>query len=150
MRRLVPALYSAPASMYHYLHMAQKNYRGYLQSETVWTKKYFYVLRPVLACRWVEQSVGAVPMEFQKLVESAGLPAPVREAIQTLLEEKRSGAELSAGPKIPALDDFINAEFVRHERNGVVRKPPRADVKELSRLFQEVLEEVWGVVLAAR
>jgi predicted nucleotidyltransferase len=39
LRNLVPSFYSPTASMYHYLHMAQKNYRTYLREEEVWTKK---------------------------------------------------------------------------------------------------------------
>ncbi len=43
--------YSPRACMYHYLHMAGGNLREYLKDERVWIKKYFYVLRPLLACK---------------------------------------------------------------------------------------------------
>jgi len=33
----------------NYWHMAEGNYREYLRGDEVWIKKYFYVLRPVLA-----------------------------------------------------------------------------------------------------
>jgi predicted nucleotidyltransferase len=48
LRQLVPTYYSPTASFYHYLHMAQGNFRDYLRGEMVWIKKYFYVLRPYL------------------------------------------------------------------------------------------------------
>lgn len=57
-------------SFHHYLHMAKKNYREYLQGEMVRLKKYLYVLRPLLACIWIEQQRGAVPMRFQDLVDA--------------------------------------------------------------------------------
>jgi predicted nucleotidyltransferase len=55
--------------MHHYFHMAEGNYRQYLKGDRVWIKKYFYVLRPILACNWIEQDLGPVPTEFSKLVD---------------------------------------------------------------------------------
>ena len=63
-RRLSPLTFSPRSCMYHYLHMAKGNYRMYLQGEQVNIKKYFYVLRPVLACQWIERSNTMPPIEF--------------------------------------------------------------------------------------
>jgi predicted nucleotidyltransferase len=68
--------------MYHYMHMARNNVREYLKGERVWTKKYFYVLRPLLAVQWIERGLGVVPTEFQRLVdelmgEGAERPLPL-------------------------------------------------------------------------
>ncbi len=43
----------AKSGLYHYLSTAKSNYREYLKGETVRLKKYFYVLRPLLACKWI-------------------------------------------------------------------------------------------------
>jgi predicted nucleotidyltransferase len=144
MRSLLPSFYSPPASMYHYLHMAQKNFRTYLQESEVWTKKYFYVLRPLLACRWVEADRGAVPMEFEHLVDASNLPGEALQAISMLLEEKRDGAELRRGPRVAVLNDLIESEFARFEAAGVTRRPPEAQVDQLSVILQETLAEVWA------
>lgn len=144
LRGLIPEYYSPTASMYHYLHMARKNFRTYLREETVWTKKYFYVLRPILACRWIERGLGAVPMEFQRLVEATDLDEPVLQAIGTLLEQKQEGHELSQGPRIPVLNELVTAEFARHEADGVIRQPVRTDTERLSEVFRAVLREVWN------
>ena len=53
--------------IYHYLHMARGNFREYLQGDMVKIKKYFYVLRPVLACIWIEKYNEIPPVEFDKL-----------------------------------------------------------------------------------
>ena len=47
--------FSCKASMYHYYGAANKTYLTYLQGEQVNYKKYFYVLRPLLACQWISQ-----------------------------------------------------------------------------------------------
>ena len=44
--------------------MARRNYREYLHGAKVWGKKYFYVLRPVLAMNWIEQDLGVAPTDF--------------------------------------------------------------------------------------
>ncbi len=41
--------FSSKRGLSHYLSMAGRNYREYLKGEKVKAKKYFYVLRPVLA-----------------------------------------------------------------------------------------------------
>lgn len=52
-RELMMHYFSSKKTLYHYISMAEGNYREYLQGEIVRAKKYFYVLRPVLACRWI-------------------------------------------------------------------------------------------------
>ncbi|MBP9997315.1 MAG: nucleotidyltransferase domain-containing protein [Lachnospiraceae bacterium] len=45
--------YSRKKNLYHYWHMANNNNQAYLQGEEVRIKKYFYVIRPLLAAKWV-------------------------------------------------------------------------------------------------
>ena len=45
--------FSSKRGLSHYLSMAGGNYREYLKGDMVKAKKYFYVLRPILACRWI-------------------------------------------------------------------------------------------------
>jgi predicted nucleotidyltransferase len=70
---LVPECYSPTACMYHYMHMARGNFRNYLKGDTVSVKKYFYVLRPILAIKWIEISSEVVPMEFFCLLASSAI-----------------------------------------------------------------------------
>ena len=66
---LLKAYYSPKAGFYHYLHMAKGNFREYLKSDYVKTKKYFYVLRPVLCMRWIESNNDIPPLWFETLVD---------------------------------------------------------------------------------
>jgi len=114
-KKLMTNYYSPRQCMYHYLHMAKGNIREYLKGERVWTKKYFYVLRPLLACRWIEAGLGVVPMEFQKLVDSDSCPCDIRMYIRRLLEDKLAGREMDEGPKIVAFHKFFDDEIRRIE-----------------------------------
>jgi len=143
MRNLLETFYSPTACMYHYLHMAQGNFRGYLQRDIVRTKKYFYVLRPLLGCRWIEREIGVVPMEFEKLVQDTEVPESVRNEISLLLEKKMSNQEIGNSPKNPILNKFIESEFQRHEESGLARQKPQTELHDLNDIFQEALREVW-------
>src|SRR6266542_1537282 len=84
-RGLLSTFYSPRNCFHHYFHMARGNIREYLRGEIVWRKKYFYVLRPLLALRWLEFGLGPVPMEFSKLVEKTVTDAQLRQAIDDLV-----------------------------------------------------------------
>jgi len=47
--------FSEKASVNHYYCTARNTYINYLQEEKVKYKKYFYALRPLLACKYVEE-----------------------------------------------------------------------------------------------
>lgn len=142
-RALIPTCYSPRAARYHYLHMAQGNVRDYLGGEQVWTKKYFYALRPLLAIRWVDAGLGPVPMEFDTLVDRLIDDEPLRREIDALLAAKRAGAELDRGPRIEAISAFIETELVRLERaspGGRIEKPP---MEVLNQFFRDALRTLW-------
>ena len=50
---LIQEYFSVKNSLYHYLNTARRTIKTFLQGETVRPKKYFYAIRPILACLWV-------------------------------------------------------------------------------------------------
>lgn len=140
-RRIFPATFSPRSCMYHYLHMARGNYREYLQGEQVRVKKYFYVLRPILACRWIEKHNTMPPVEFHRLVEDL-LPegSTLREAVDRLLERKMAGEELDMGARIEPLSDFLEAGIIHYEQAapGMAGVGAKQD-RELDDLFRSAL-----------
>lgn len=133
--------YHAPAACaYHYLHMARGNFREYLKGDRVWRKKYFYVLRPLLAIRWIEAGRGLVPTEFQSLLDVCDCDQSLMAAIASLIEEKQRGAETDRGPRIPAIGDFIEREIQRLEHTRFDRMPKLPPVEPFNRVFRSMLE----------
>jgi predicted nucleotidyltransferase len=96
--------------------MARKNHREYLKGERVRLKKYLYVLRPLLACLWVEQRGGVPPMRFQALVDGLVSDPALQQAIAELLRIKRAAGEAQHGRPMPVLGAFIEQELARLER----------------------------------
>lgn len=143
LRDLIPVYYSPRKARYHYLHMAQGNARAYLKGDEIWLKKYFYVLRPLLAILWIDANLGAVPMEFDVLVERLITSVPLKQAIADLLATKRAGDELGRGPRIAPISDFIEHELKRLAAPHVEANRPKPDVEALNLFFREALDELW-------
>jgi uncharacterized protein len=130
--------YYSPTSCFgHYLHMAEGNVRGYLQADVVRTKKYLYVLRPILGCRWIEQDRGPVPMEFEKLYVTLEDEATLT-AIKNLVDRKKAGGELEEGKRDPVIGDFIEVELPRL-RAIVHAKQHPPEIDNLNRFFRSNL-----------
>jgi hypothetical protein len=143
MRALSSSCFNPRSCMYHYLHMAEGNFREYLRRGTVPLKKYFYVLRPVLACKWIQQDGTMPPMEFQSLVESQ-LPEHVRPAVLSLLERKRAGDELEEGPRVPEINEFLEDSLATlRDELAALSRSEKPDWDSLDQLFRDVLGEAW-------
>ncbi|MFL6253942.1 MAG: DNA polymerase beta superfamily protein [Pyrinomonadaceae bacterium] len=144
LRNLLPEYYSPKACLHHYLHMARGNYREYLKGDTVRVKKYFYVLRPVLAIKWIEECDEVVPTEFGVLVERIIKDEGLKAIIADLIERKRQGQELDRGPVIPQISEFIRAELERLETTSADFRTPKTTTERLNEVFRASLSEAWG------
>ena len=144
MRALALQYYSATACAYHYLHMAKGNYRDYLKGERVWLKKYFYVLRPILAVQWIEQGMGIVPTEFDVLVDRLVTDTKLKKEIDALIQAKRKGEELDYGPRITPISDFLEKELERFEQYKPDLEKGSAPIGKLDKIFFSALKEVWA------
>lgn len=133
MTDLSRSYFSPISSIYHYLHMAARNFREYLQTDEVKIKKYFYVLRPILACMWIEKHNESPPMEFEKLLTLIDDNA-LSDSVNNLLAKKRSGVELGLEPKIHAINNFIETALT-HFENTVNSFDPKQ--KPSARLLDE-------------
>jgi predicted nucleotidyltransferase len=140
MEHLSKEYFSPISSMYHYIHMAKGNYREYLQTDKVKIKKYFYVLRPVLACLWVEDKLEPPPVEFEILARQIS-DRELAGAIGALLQRKKSGMELGLEPRIDAVNDFVETKINHFEERLRGFKPEARPGREsLEEGFIKILE----------
>ena len=133
---LADEFYSPQRCFAHYLHMARGNWRDYLCGrEQVSLKKYLYVFRPLLGCRWIERRFGPVPMEFDRLVSRTLAEPDVCAELQALVERKQSGAELAIAPPVAVLSRFVENELGRLAALTGAEEAS-ADPEELNRFFR--------------
>ncbi|MEC2077180.1 nucleotidyltransferase domain-containing protein [Metabacillus fastidiosus] len=144
MKQMIEKVYLPAASLHHYLNMAKGNVRSYLQGDEVQIKKYFYAIRPVLACQWIEKYKTVPPVEFSLLLEKM-IPEDVLEnEIKQLLTRKMTGEKLEAGHKVQVINDFLDSEIERllvYTKSLDVKKEDPTSI--LNQLFRETLDEVW-------
>lgn len=134
-KQIAARWYSEQRLFRHYLHMAEGNWRSYLQGEEVSHKKYLYVLRPTLACRWIEEGKGVVPMEFAHLMEVINGESDLCAAIKRLLREKEGGVELAVGPPNPVIHEFLRNELSRFTTINL-EESACPEMQELDSFFQ--------------
>lgn len=91
--------FSCKSAMYHYYGTANKNYLEYLLEDMVKYKKYFYVLRPILACKWIEKKKCPPPVLFQNLVDEV-LEEHMKAIVENLVAKKMNMIEAEKGQRI--------------------------------------------------
>lgn len=145
-RGISPLTFSSRSCMYHYLHMAKGNYREYLQGDQVRIKKYFYVLRPILACEWIERYNTMPPIQFQSLVDSL-VPdgSELKAVILNLLARKIAGDEMDYEPRLNPINEFLEERIAYYEQTASsMQTAEGGQDRQLDHLFRSALQEVWG------
>lgn len=144
-RHISPLTFSPKSCLYHYLHMAKGNFREYLQGDHVKIKKYFYVLRPILACEWIERHNTMPPIEFQELVDRLVPEGTLKSAIQELLVRKIAGDEMDYEPRINPINEFLEARIAYYDQTASTMQVGEGGQDgQLDALFRSALREVWG------
>ncbi len=111
---LMNEYFSVKNTMYHYLNTAKSNMKNYLLGEVVKPKKYFYALRPLLACHWVMENKTPPPVLFDTLAE-AMLPDSLRSAVDYLLDIKLNTPEKDEIKPVSDIDIFLKEGIARFD-----------------------------------
>lgn len=137
---LVSDYYTADAVGPAYRGMARSVAEQNLTRDAVSHKAYLYVLRALLAVRWIERvEEGPPPVAFERLVDATIEQEAVREAVDALLERKRAGREQDDGPRLPVLHEFIDTELDRQASLSFAESTDRSGVASLNAFFRWVL-----------
>ena len=133
-RKVMMDYFSIKKSLYHYISMAEGNYREYLKGEMVKAKKYFYVLRPVLACQWVLDRSTPPPMLFSELA-AAELPEDLRKDVDRLLDLKMNAPEVKEIPRIDILNKYLDESIADIRNKAAEMKNSTNNWDKLNELF---------------
>lgn len=143
LRNMSGNIFSPLSCIHHYLQMAKKNNKQFLQGDRVKVKKYFYVLRPILAAEWIAKYGTFPPVLFHSLVEEVLPNSVVKHEILYLMQQKMAGIE--DAPKNKILQCFIKEEFEKLEAHANTLSNQNVNhTNELNQLFRNSLDEVWG------
>ena len=120
--------------------MAESNYRECLKGEIVRAKKYFYVLRPILACKWILEKETPPPMLFSELVKSE-LDSTVSKDVVRLLDLKMNSPETKTIPRVESLNKYLESS-IEEVQTRIKQMPEDTyhDWEELNQIFLSQLE----------
>jgi len=140
-RELFDNHFSIKKSLYHYLSMSTKNYREFVKDhELVKAKKYFYVLRPMLAARYILRTKKIPPIEFDVLRKEE-LPAELNEPVDYLLDIKINNPEVKKIRPVVKLNEFLEKEHITLQLLAETIEDDRnKDWKDIDDLFIRLLE----------
>lgn len=116
--------YALKSGCYHYLAQVRNGIKEHFSNESIKLKKYFYILRPLLAAKWIFEKREIPPMEFYPVNQEenkdlrpvlmsiiADKDKPVKNAIEELIEIKKEATEKDTIKRLALLDEYIEAEY---------------------------------------
>lgn len=132
--------FSEKVALYHYYGTANSTFKQYLQEDKVKYKKYIYALRPLFACKFIEDNHSIPPVRFEDLLKQR-LSAELLAEIEEMLEIKAKSDEKALNPKLPVIQRYIEEEIARY---GQISKDMADDRTEeweaLDSVFLKVVE----------
>lgn len=138
MRSLFAEYFSSRAMMHHYISMAKTVFENDLSGSEVRLKKYFYALRPVLACRWIADTGTVPPMEFSKL--RILMDSSFTSITNELLNTKAQVDERYTIKSIDALNRFIEDQIRYCEQTVPQRIQSGESSDSLNTIFRKFLQ----------
>lgn len=137
--RIAGSYFACKPVLYHYYGTASKNYREYLQADMVKYKKYFYVLRPILACKWMEEKKCPPPVLFDELVRTV-LEDDMKAAVEDLLAKKINMSESDKAPKIEKMNRYIEEKLAYYKEFAESMEDDRnPDWEPLEKIFRDII-----------
>ncbi len=144
LRRLLPVAFRAPGGYHHYLRMAQGVHAEHLVEDSVRLKKVFYVLRPLLACRWIRATGTQPPTAFEKLATAPWVSSEERALIHELEVAKGVAGEGHRESLSAPVRAWFDAELLAaNDAAAAIRSTASIDTETLDQLLIESLHAAW-------
>lgn len=132
--------YFKPRSVaFHYLGLAKSSSKKGLVDGLMDIKKYFYVLRPLLAAYWVCTKQTAPPMEFAPLLEQIKSEEVLYTAIKALTERKMAAQEGDFTEPVPIIQDFIHKNLAELGAKAKELPAEQTNSTLLNHLFRDII-----------
>lgn len=131
--------FSVKNTVYHYLNTARNNMKIYLSGEKIHPKKYFYALRPVLACLWVLEHQTPPPVLFSELTKTM-LPDNLLPSLDYLLDIKMNNPEKAEIAPVRDIDEFLRQHI--EEIDKAMESLQRREYKSWDLLNEFFINEI--------
>lgn len=136
LKKSLPNFFNSKAGGYHYISLAVNSFRA-LQEDKVKLKKYFYAVRPILACRYILKNQLPPPMNFCSLMSMELITeTEIYYILKELVKRKGEMKEVVTIDRIEKLNQFIeqNIEELKRKLNKL-NIPKEKNWSTLNELF---------------
>ncbi len=130
---------------FHYLGLAKRSLQKGLVGGEMDIKKYFYVLRPLLAARWILELQTAPPMEFEPLLDRLQADKELYATILALTKAKIAAQEGDKIAPVPLVQDFIQQALQDYPERAREFPVTNGDYSLLDRFFRDTLNKAHNV-----
>lgn len=131
--------FNIKSALYHYYHIAEKNYRDFNKRDNVKLKNYFYILRAIFACMWISDKKTPPPMRFIQLSEEYA-PCTLKKELSRLLDLKVNTSETLYIERIKEIDEYIKKSLnYISEEIKLITYNKNNSFEELNKLFLSLL-----------
>lgn len=138
LQQLMSKYYSLRAGANHYLSMAYNTLTNDLSADQVKIKRYFYALRPALACQWIVEKQTVPPMEFDKL-RLLITDIIINNAIDDLLKRKLVADEKAFIEPVIELNQWLYTTLKSCKEKMVYLPVKKHTTDELNAIFRNYI-----------
>ncbi len=132
-----PQCHSPRSAVHHYLGICHNSLHSGITGEFINIKKYFYVLRPLLAAKWAAERQSIPPMQFAPLLSQLDPNSELMAAINELLEKKEQANEGASTPLVPVIQAFIHSEMEYCNTLAQTLGKKTSDLQPLNDFFKQ-------------
>lgn len=137
--QLAPAYFKPRAMAFHYLGLTKSSLHKGLVNDKMDIKKYFYILRPLLAAIWICDKQTIPPMEFGLLLPQIANQTVLYEAIQQLTKQKIAAQEGDFIAPVPIIQTFIHQYLEEYQQKAKLLPSENKELAPLDAFFRSQL-----------
>lgn len=138
---IIGSYFNSKAAIYHYYGEGAHIFKANENNSTISYKSYLYILRVILAARYIQRHNTVPPMPFADLVAD-NLPEELQQCVREIMEIKFIIKEKDKEKRYSDLDAFITAELpgLKVYADDLGAGEPR-DVTSLNKIFYSTVIE---------
>ena len=137
LRDLSIVSFSPRRMTYHYLSMANRNFKEYIDGKSeVRHKRYLYLLRPLFCIRWIEQWNSPPPTNLHQMLEEIEVPEELLIRIHEIIEAKKTASEAESNLADPIIAKFAIEELERIKNLPPTLPDPEINIETMNALFR--------------
>ena len=142
LRELTEKYFQPKRVMQHYLGIATGKLQRDFQGEKVNIKKYFYVLRPVLAAAYIVKYSSPPPVDFYELLPLIKDKPNICDEIIKLLKQKETAMESDEVMRVDILDRFVKNEMERCDNIAKTLPKKQMEWDDINLFYRKILNLV--------